>query len=123
MAKKYVITFSISVLVLVSVCLIMLMLMVPQKQESLTGSIPKYEQLNKNDYKYEKTKDISKESLVREYIVSDSDIITFKKYSQYKPGNSDPFTPKSDENNTPNNPEDETTNGNGGIPNPPSSGK
>ncbi|MEG1705557.1 MAG: hypothetical protein RR290_03160 [Clostridia bacterium] len=128
MAKKYAITFSITLLILVSLSLVMLMLMIPQKQESLTSSVQKYEQINKNDYKFEQTKDISKEALVREYVISDIDIATFKKYNQLKLGNSDPFTPSADlenesNNNNQGNTNNNNTNGNGGAPNPPSTNK
>lgn len=128
MVKKYVITFSISVLVFFSLCVIMLMIMLPQEQASIIGTVQNYEKVNTADYKFSQTKDISKESLTKEYTISSSDILSFQKYNQYKAGNSDPFTPDSDltdatNNNNQNNANNNTSNSNGGISNPPSSNK
>lgn len=128
MVKKYVLTFSISVLLLFSLCVIMLMIMVPQEQASLSGSVQNYEKVNVNDYKFEQTKDVSKESLIKEYTITDADLATFKKYNQYAAGNSDPFTPTSDltdatNNNNQNNANNNTTNSNGGVSNPGSTNK
>lgn len=102
--------------------------MIPQEQASLIGAVQKYENVNVNDYKFVQTKDISKESLVKEYTITDADLVTFKKYNQYKAGNSDPFTPASDlidvsNNNNQNNANNNTTNSNGGISNPTSTNK
>lgn len=120
MIKKYVITFSISVLVLFSTSVILLMIMIPQEQTAVTGTTGKYEKVNTADYQFEQTKDITKETLMKEYTIDASDISTFKKYNQYKAGNSDPFTPQTDLTDTPNGKDlDKTKNGNGGIPIPP----
>lgn len=128
MVKKYILTFSISVLLLFSLCVIMLMIMVPQEQASLTGSVQNYEKVNITDYKFEQTKDISSESLIKEYTISDADLAAFKKYNQYQAGNSDPFTPTSDlttatNNNNQNTANNNTTNSNGGTSNPVSTNK
>lgn len=128
MVKKYIVTFSISVLILFSVCIIMLMIMVPQQQTAINGSIQDYEQVNTSDYTFVQTKDISKDALVKEYTIDDADLSSFKRYNQYKAGNSDPFTPASDltnasNNNNQNNTNNNTNNSNGGVPNPPSTNK
>jgi hypothetical protein len=128
MVKKYVITFSISVLVLFSVSVIMLMLMIPQDQNASVGTVQKYEKVNTADYQFVQTKNISKETLVKEYTIDAADIANFKRYNQYKAGNSDPFTPQSDLQDTSNNnnqdkTNDNTKNSNGGVPNPPSTNK
>lgn len=128
MVKKYVITFSISVLLLFSTCVILLMIMVPQQQTAVNTSVEKYERANTTDYQYVQTKNITKETLVREYTIDESDITSFKKYNQYKAGNSDPFTPTTDltnvsNNNNQNNTNNNTTNSNGGTSNPPSTNK
>jgi hypothetical protein len=102
--------------------------MLPQEQASLIGNVQNYEKVNTTDYKFSQTKDISKESLTKEYTISSADILSFQKYNQYKAGNSDPFTPASDltdatNNNNQNNANNNTNNSNGGVTNPPSSNK
>ncbi len=128
MVKKYVLTFSISVLILFSLCIILLMLMVPQQQTSLNGSLTEYEQINTQEYTFVPTKDISQESLIKEYRITATEISSFEKYNQYKAGNSNPFTPTSDitdstNNNNQNNADNNTDNSNGGVSNPPSTNK
>lgn len=128
MVKKYILTFSIAVLVLFSISIIMLMIMVPQEQASLAGSVQSYDKINSSDYKFDQTKQISKESLVKEYTISSADLLTFKKYNQYTVGNSDPFTPASDlqaatNGSNPTTTNNNTTNSNGGTSNPPATNK
>ena len=128
MAKKFILTFSISVLVLFSICIIMLMIMIPQQDATITASVENYDKINSSDYAFTQTKDISKDSLVKEYTISDADISTFVKYNQYKAGNSDPFTPATDlesttNNNNSTNTNNNTTNSNGGTLNPPTTSK
>lgn len=128
MDKKYIVTFSISVLVLFTVGIIMLMLLTPQQVSVVDVNQNEYQSLTRSTYTFEKTKDISQESLVQEYSITTDDILNSKKYNNYNPGKSDPFTPQSDLNNGSNNnnqPDatDKTTNGNDGVENPPSSGK
>lgn len=128
MVKKYVITFSISVLLLFSTSIILLMIMVPQQQTTVNASVEKYERVNTTDYQFVQTKNITKETLVREYTIDETDISSFKKFNQYKAGNSDPFTPTADltnvsNNNNQNNTNNNTNNSNGGIQNPPSTNK
>jgi hypothetical protein len=102
--------------------------MVPQEQASLSGNVQEYEKVNLSDYKFEQTKDITKESLTKEYKISSDELYTFEKYNQYKAGNSDPFTPAGEltdasNNNNQNNADNNTNNSNGGVENPPSSNK
>lgn len=126
MKKNYILTFSISILILFSVAIVTLMLMLPQKAQIVEGSASKYEGIKKTDFAFEQTKDISKDPLVKTYTINETDIANFRKLNQYKPGNSDPFAEPNTAGNTPgdgSNPDDNTTNGNGGTPNPPSSGK
>ena len=100
------------------------------------------------NYTYTKTKDISKEALLKEYKISSNDIINFKNTKGYIPGNSDPFareeetndgtstgtntsgnknnsngTNNSSTSNSAQEAKDKTTNSNGGIENPPSTSK
>jgi hypothetical protein len=124
MVKKYVLTFSISVLVLFSICIIMLMIMVPQQQASLTGSVEEYDNIINTDYSFQQTKNISEQSLVKEYKITSADILTFKKYNQLATGNSNPFTPTSEViTSNPTDTTNNTTNSNGGTSNPPATNK
>lgn len=140
MNKSYIITFSISVIVIFSIAIILLMIMLPQAVNVVDADANKYEQVAKNDYTFQKTKDISEETLQRQYNITTNAISTFIQRQQYKPGNSDPFTPAGTDTNpdgngngnnggTDNNgdgqgkADDDTTNSNGGIPNPPSANK
>lgn len=126
MDKKYILTFSISFLVLATVVIIALMILLPQTTTIIESSLQDYDSINKSDYLYTKTKDISKEALIQQYTISDTEMTTFKNSNQYNPGNSDPFTPYGedveDENDNTST-DDKITNSNGGTPNPPSTNK
>jgi len=98
--------------------------MIPQQQASLTGSVEKYDNIISSDYTFQQTKNISEQSLIKEYKITSADLLTFKKYNQLTTGNSDPFTPSSEV--TTSNPTDttnNTTNSNGGTSNPPATNK
>ena len=128
MDKRYILSFSISVIVLFTVGVIMLMLMTPQETQSVNTSVKDYDSINKTDYLYTQTKDISKDSLTKEYTVSPDDVSKFQQYKQYNPGNADPFTPKADVNtaaqsDTQQQTQQTTTNSNDGVSNPPSTNK
>ncbi len=138
MNKSYVITFSISVIVIFSIAIILLMIMLPQAVNIVDADANKYEQVSKSDYTFQKTKDVSEESLQRQYNITPDEISTFIQKQQYKPGNSDPFTPAGTDTNPGNNngnggtdnngndqddADEDTTNSNGGVPNPPSANK
>lgn len=128
MVKKYVITFSISVLVMFSISIILLMIMVPQNQTSITASVEDYEKIDPADYEFVQTKDITKETLVKEYTITSSDLEDYEKYNKYVSGNSDPFTPSSDLNtavstNNEAQTNESITNSNGGIKNPSATNK
>lgn len=145
MNKSYLITFSISVLVITSIAIIALMLMLPQQVQVLEGNINKYDSIKKSEYSFESTKDITNESLLKQYSITDEDITSFKTKKQYQPGNSDPFAPATnnqtgggtsgnnggtssgnDNTDTSSGSQaatDKTTNSNDGIANPPSTNK
>ena len=127
MDKKYILTFSISFLVLATVVIIALMILLPQTTTIIESSLQDYDSINKSDYLYTKTKDISKEALIQQYTISDTEMTTFKNGNQYDPGNSDPFTPYGANTETDGNDgtstTDKITNSNGGTPNPPSTNK
>ena len=67
MDKKYILTFSISFLVLATVVIIALMILLPQTTTIIESSLQDYDSINKSDYLYTKTKDISKEALIQQY--------------------------------------------------------
>lgn len=129
MDKKYILTFSVSFLILATVVIIALMILLPQTTTIVESSLEEYDSINKSDYLYTKTKDISKEALIQQYTISDTEMTTFKNKNQYNPGNSDPFTPygyedvTDDDEDSQTSTNDKITNSNGGTPNPPSTSK
>jgi len=139
MNKSFLITFSVSVIIFATAAVIMLMLLLPKQLVSLKTSVEKYEGIEKSTYTYTKTKDISKEALLKEYKISSEDISKFRNEYKYIPGNSDPFyrytgseagsssnTEGSGSSNTASAQEQatqKTTNSNGGIANPESTTK
>lgn len=139
MNKSFIITFSVSIIIFATAAVIMLMLLLPKQLVSLKTSVEKYQSIEKANYTYTKTKDISKEALLKEYKVSYDDMNVFKDQYKYVPGNSDPFyrggststtvgTGKTSGNTasaaTPaEQAKQKTTNSNGGVPNPESTSK
>ncbi len=91
MKKNYIITFCVSVLSLFSVSIVLLMLMLPQQSQIVQSKVNDYEAIKKTDYTYEKTKELQKEKLVKDYTITSQDITGFKSTKQYSSGNSDPF--------------------------------
>ena len=103
MKKEYILTFSISVLVIATIFVILMMLMLPQQVQLLSGNINEYDSISKSKYTFESTKDVSSETLKRQYSVTSEDMNTFSNTRQYQAGNSDPFSAS----------ESSNTNGNG----------
>ena len=136
MKKEFILTFSIAFLVIVTVFIILLMLVLPQQVQVLEGNINKYDTITKSKYTFESTKDISEDALTKQYTITSEDMNKFKSTSQYKAGNSDPFSPSDTDTTTSgnssssnnqtsgsNSAKDKTTNSNGGVANPPSTNK
>lgn len=145
MNKAYVVTFSVSVLILASIAAVLLLIVLPDNVGLLEGNNESYESIVKTDYTYKSTKNITTDITQRDYIVTNDQMASYQKQYLYVPGNSDPFSPKVQEsvdntgtsstgnqtttgNNTTNNSseqeaKDKTTNSNGGVANPDSTGK
>lgn len=138
MNKSFVITFSVCVIIFATAAVVMLMLLLPKQLVSLQTSVESYKEIEKSNYTYTKTKDISKEALLKEYKISTADISEFKRTYKYVAGNSDPFyrpgatdeTENTDGNSSTGGTTsgsqtatDKTTNSNGGISNPESTTK
>ena len=142
MNKSFVITFSVSVIILATATVVMLMILLPKQLVSLKTSVETYNGIEKSNFTYVKTKDISKEALLKEYKISNADMNEFKNKYKYVYGNSDPFyreekkennsststggTASGNTNNTTNSSQtttDKITNSNGGIKNPESTNK
>lgn len=145
MNKPFVITFSICVIIFATTAVVMLMLLLPKQLVSLQTSVEAYQGIEKSNYTYVKTKDISKEALLKEYKVTNDNIDEFRRTYKYIAGNSDPFyryvenadnkegnTNTNNNNNSSSNggstsgsqiANDKTTNSNGGIKNPESTTK
>lgn len=138
MNKSFIITFSVCVIIFATAAVVMLMLLLPKQLVSLQTSVESYNAIEKSNYTYTKTKDISKEALLKEYKISTADISEFKRTYKYVAGNSDPFyrpeatdeTENTDSNSSTGGTTsgsqtatDKTTNSNGGISNPESTTK
>ena len=135
--KNYLLTFGLSVLVMLTISIIVLMLMLPKQSSVAKGTIKSYDSISKSEYTFEATKAISSEPLKKQYSISSEDMSSFKYNSQYKAGNTDPFSELKDSNGetsdnstTDNNTTEtqkeatnKTTNSNGGVANPPSTSK
>lgn len=135
--KNYLLTFGLSVLVMLTISIIVLMLMLPKQSSVAKGTIKSYDSISKSEYTFEATKAISSEPLKKQYSISSEDMSGFKYNSQYKTGNTDPFSTsgassdKSTGNSTTNTntsetqkeAENKTTNSNGGVANPPATSK
>lgn len=135
--KNYLLTFGISVLVMLTISIIVLMLMLPKQSSVAKGTIKSYDSISKSEYTFEATKAISSEPLKKQYSISSDDMSGFKYNSQYKAGNTDPFSELKDSNGetsdnstTDNNTTEtqkeatnKTTNSNGGVANPPTTSK
>ena len=92
MKKEYILTFSISALVIATIFVILMMLMLPQQVQLLSGNINEYDSISKSKYTFESTKDVSNETLKRQYSVTSEDMNKFSNTRQYQAGNSDPFS-------------------------------
>lgn len=143
MRKSFIITFSVSVIIFATVAVVMLMLLLPKQLISIKTSVEKYQSIEKANYTYTKTKDITKEALLKEYKVSYTDMDVYKNEYKYRPGNSDPFyryvgntasgsgdgttsgtsSSSSSSSSSQMTADEKTTNSNGGIPNPASTSK
>lgn len=139
MNKSFIVTFSISIIVFATAVVVSLMLLLPKQLVSLKTSVESYKSVEKSNYTYTKTKNISKEALLKEYKITNDDITSFKNSRKYVAGNSDPFYRQTTSNDSNDNKDkntstgsnsngasaaiDKTTNSNGGIPNPPSTSK
>lgn len=138
--KNYLLTLGISVLVMLTISIIVLMLMLPKQSTVTKGTIKNYDSISKSEYTFEATKAISSEPLKKQYSITSEDMNGYKYNSQYKSGNTDPFAPAENSNNTnitsnstkkttttttetQNEAINKTTNSNGGVANPPSTNK
>ena len=138
--KNYFITFGVSLLVMIAIAVIVFMLMLPKQSSVTKGVIQDYQGISRSEYTFEATKAISSEPLKKQYSISADDMSGFKYNTQYKTGNTDPFS-KSESSNSEtssnsittttttttsekqNEATNKTTNSNGGVANPPATSK
>ena len=93
MKKEYILTFSISLISIIVIFVLLLMIMLPQQVQLSQGNVNKYDAITKSEYTFQSTKDITSDSLIKQYTITDSDMNKFRNNNQYRPGNSDPFSP------------------------------
>jgi len=96
--KNYLITFGISALTMIVLAIILLMIFLPRQTVMFKGNIGNYESIQKSEYTFEATKDISSEPLKTQYSITSNDMRGFKRTNEYVPGNTDPFIPANKEN-------------------------
>lgn len=93
MSKNAWITLISIVVVLVSLALVLMLILVPQSKSYITGVA--YDNIEKNDFKYEDTKyDPQKEENWEMHETNSSQIRNGQVKGYYEPGNINPFTPK-----------------------------
>ncbi len=89
MEKKYVSSFIFSITFILCFSVIIFMIMLPQSVN--ITKVNSYIDIEKEDYTFKKTKDISDEALSYQYTVTGEDIENFKRTNEYKMGNENPF--------------------------------
>ena len=96
MGRNSWITFGIVAVVIISIVLVALLILVPQGDPVKVDIYDDYRTLNKSDYTYTSSKDISQEAMKETYTITSEDIKEGKASKIYKQGNTDPFTAASD---------------------------
>ena len=91
MNKNHFMVLGISVLAMITIAIIVFLLMLPKQSSAVKGTIKPYEQIQKTQYTFEATRDITSEPLKKQYSVSSDDMSSFRYKNQYVPGNTDPF--------------------------------
>lgn len=89
MKKNYIVSFAISSTFIITFSVILFMIMLPQSIN--TKNIDSYVDIDKEEYEFKQTKNISEDSLSYQYNVTSEDIENFKITNQYKMGNINPF--------------------------------
>lgn len=96
MTKHYVISILISIVLVATFVSAMFLIMLPQVEHLSSEVIDKYTRIDTKDFEFVETKHFVTEILSHIYTVNQNDLNTFMNNHLYKPGNSDPFTPKND---------------------------
>lgn len=91
MGRNSWITFGILAIVIISIVLVALLILVPQSSPIAVDIYDDYNSLDKSDYTYTSSKDISEEAMKETYTITSEDIQEGKSSKIYKQGNTDPF--------------------------------
>ena len=126
--KNYIITFCLTFAVCVVVTIVILMTNVPQIDTDELGSVQEYKKIDAKEFSFDNNKNISTTPFEKNYEVTREQLNKFVYTNSYKPGNSNPFTPNADldnstDNNTDEETNDKTDNGNNGQTNDSNTGK
>lgn len=97
MGRNSWITFGILAVVIISIVLVALLILVPQGGPVTVDIYDDYSLLNKTDYTFTSSKDISEENMKETYTITSEDIKEGKAAKIYKQGNTDPFAAAADE--------------------------
>lgn len=95
MNKNHFMVLGISALAMLTIAIIVFLLMLPKQSSAVKGTIKPYEQIQKTQYTFEATRDITSEPLKKQYSISSDDMSGFRYNNQYVPGNTDPFAESS----------------------------
>lgn len=91
MGRNSWITFGIIALVIISIVLVALLILVPQGNPTTIDIYDEYNKLDKSDYTYTSSKDISEDTMKETYTITSEDIQEGRASKTYKQGNTDPF--------------------------------
>ena len=79
------------VIVLITITLVALLILFPQETLSQGAAAEKYDKIDKNEYVYTPSKEITEDALIEEYKVDSEALREGKADKNYIPGNVDPF--------------------------------
>ena len=100
MGRNSWITFGILAILIISIVLVALLILVPQGNPTTVDIYNDYNSLDKSEYTYTSSKDISEEAMKETYTITSEDIQEGKASKIYKQGNTDPFAEAVSEDNS-----------------------
>ncbi len=126
--KNFIIATLVSAIIFIPVTVILLMIMIPQTKMDEVQTSEKYVPIEQENYKFDNTKNITSDTLTKEYSVTNGQLDNYENKNLYVPGNANPFTPKDDLNSDIEDTDDDDTDGktdnsNSGTDNDSSTGK
>lgn len=126
--KYHLITLFLSIAIAILIVISMLMINIPQLEEDVLLTLESYNNIIKEDFKFDNYKNITDDVAEKQYVVTQNQINNFEKTNALNTGNANPFTPASDledetENGDDDKTNDKTDSSNGGTTNDSNTGK